>query len=122
MVTDVQVRARLDTNLFNKYGKTVTLSSKTASSYNERGDEISFSSTPQSIVVMPYDITEDRRTYESFGSYKQGDVAMVLRYDQVVGIGDLISMEGVVFEIQEVVKNYLPGNVATIIRCSKTTS
>ena len=119
MVTVTQFRNTLQTQLFSKYGKSVTLRSRGAPVYNERGDETDADITTSTVTVVPYDITEQRRTYESFSTHNAGEVAMVVPYTVTVNNGDEVVMESVTYEVKEVVKHYLPDNPVTLIRCAK---
>lgn len=109
----------MQTQLFAKYGKSVTLRSRGSPTYNERGDETVGDITTSTITVVPYDITEQRRSYESFSTHNQGDVAMVVPYTVSVNQGDEVVMENITYEVKEVVKHYLPENPVTLIRCAK---
>ena len=109
------VRSDLDIELFNFIGKTVTIKQKNAITYDEYGEESSPTYTSTSIVVVPYNITHEERTQQAFGDLPEGSMAVVLRYDQAVATGDLLTINGEDWEVRTIERNYLPDNVATIV-------
>jgi len=109
------VRDDLDNELFNFIGKTVTIHTQGTPTYNDRGELEEDSFTSESIIIVPYSITDQERTSESFGDMPQGTMMAVLRYDQVVNTKDIIVIESENWEVRVIEKNYLPDNVATII-------
>ena len=115
MTEQDDVRNDLDVELFAFIGKTVTLKQKGTPTYNSRGEEEDSSPTSSSIVVVPYNITQEERTQQPFGDLPEGSMAVVLRYDQAVATGDLLTIEGEDWEVRTIERNYLPDNVATIV-------
>ena len=109
----------LDEDIFNEIGKEVTLIVETGEVFNERGELEDSTETSSTIIGVPYNITNDRQSHQSFGEFNEGDLDMVVRYDQAIEIDNKIVIDGVIYKVKEVGKNYLPGNVATIIRLIK---
>lgn len=119
-----RIRSKLATKIFSTttgIGKSVTLKRVSSTTYDNRGDIASESTTSSTISIVPYDqITE--RSHETFGELKAGEVEAAVPYDVTVTIGDTITMEGDDWHINMVSPNWLPGNVVTIIRMSKNTA
>jgi hypothetical protein len=114
-----EFREVLDEDVFGEIGKTVTLINKTTPIYNTRGEEEGYTASSSSITIVPWDLAYNKSN-EMFGNFIEGSVAMVVRYDQAISTSDLITMEGITYKVQDINKNYLPDNVATILRLVKT--
>jgi len=113
------IRTQLDTKVFSVLGKTVTLNSKSAPTYNSRG-EIEIASASQSTVtIVPYNIIDSRQSYENFGDLNAGEMDAAVRYDVTIDIDDYFIIESENWIVKEIVKNYLPDNVVTIVRLKK---
>ena len=119
---DIQTEFRedLEEEIFNEIGKEVTLISKSADVYNERGERESSTQSSTTIVAVPYNIVNERQTHQSFGEFNEGDMDMVVKYNQTINIDDMVVIDGGTFKVKDIQKNYLPGNVATIVRLTKT--
>ncbi len=119
-----RIRAKLAAKIFNTttgIGKSVTLKRVSSTTYDNRGDISSETTSSSTISIVPYDqITE--RSHEAFGELQAGEVEAAVPYDVTVAIGDTITMEGADWHINMVSPNWLPGNVVTIIRMSKNTA
>lgn len=115
-----EFREDLDDEIFSEIGKTVTLINESSPIYNSRGELESSTQVSSSITAVPYNIVNDRQSHQSFGELVEGDMDMVVRYDQTINIDDLVVIDGVIYKVKEVAENYLPDNVATIVRLTKT--
>ena len=110
------IREKLQTKVFDVIGKSVTLINKSSPTYNTRGDLISAVSTSSTITIVPYDITSDKRLFETWGNVNEGQMDVAIPYDITVGYDDILTIEGTNYLIKEVSPNYLPDNVVTIVR------
>jgi len=115
-----EFRDSLDEEIFDVIGKTVTLVTVGSKVYNERGEEEDSTNVSTDITAVPYNIVNDRQSHQQFGEIEEGDLDMVVRYDQTIEIDNLVVIDSDTFKVKEVQKNYLPDNVATIVRLSKT--
>ena len=115
MTEQDDVRDDLDNELFDFIGKTVTIYTQGSPTYNDRGELEEDAFTSDSIVIVPYNITDQERSSQAFGDLPEGSMMAVLRYDQVVSTKDILLIENENWEVRMIEKNYLPGNVATII-------
>jgi len=111
----------LDEDVFDEIGKSVTLTTVTAPIYNERGDLEDSTNVDTIIIVVPWDLT-DNLSNQIFGNFIEGSSAMVIRYDQAITHDDLIVMEGITYQVRDINPNYLPDNVATILRLVRNES
>lgn len=114
-----KVRNKLHSKIFQTISKTVTFKKKSSPLYNSRGDLEGFTETESEITIVPYNIIDSRRSYQEFGDMNEGDFDAAVPYDTNVEEGDIITMEGEDWKIQQVEKNYLPGNVVNIIRLTR---
>jgi hypothetical protein len=115
MAIQDEFREVLDEDVFNEIGKTVTLINKTTPIYNNRGELESYTPSQSSIIVVPWDLSANESD-QMFGDFIEGSTAMVIRYDQAIDQTDLIVMEGITYKVNDINYNYLPDNVATILR------
>lgn len=115
----VSLRNKLQRKIFDPYAKSVTLKSKDATTYNSRGEAEDQTYTESTVSMVPYNIMEQRQSYEAFGTMEEGDLDAAVPYDITVNQGDLVTIEGQDYEIKEVERNYLPENVVTIIRLTR---
>lgn len=115
MAEQDDVRDDLDIELFDYIGKTVTIYNQATPTYNDRGELEADAFTASSIVIVPYNITDKERTSQAFGDLPEGSMMAVLRYDQAVDTKDILLIESENWEVRMIEKNYLPGNVATIV-------
>ena len=114
-----EFREVLDEDVFSEIGKTVTLINETLPIYNSRDELEDSTEVSTSITAVPYNIVNSRQTHQTFGELDEGDMDMVVRYDQVIAIGNRVIIESVTYYVKEVQENYLPDNVATIVRLTK---
>jgi len=121
MATDdpFDIRSDLEEEVFSVFGKTITRSYQGTPVYNVRGELENADASTEDIVAVPYNIIEDRRTQNPFGNLSEGDLDMALRYDQAIELTDEFIIEGVTYKVLDINKNYLPGNVVTIVRLTK---
>lgn len=113
------VKQKLKSKVFDIIGKSVTFKSKGTPTYNTRGEEESVTYTSSTITVVPYNIIESRQSYEPFGDLQEGEMDVAVPYEVSITKEDILTIESVDYEVKEVVKNFLPGNVVTIVRVSK---
>jgi len=118
MTLQEEIRTDLENEVFSAFGKEVTLIRKT-STYDDYGEEVSYTGSQEPIIAVPYNIVTTRESQEPFGSSREGELDMAIKYDQDISINDYIIMEGVTYEVKEIAKNFLPDNVVTIIRLTK---
>jgi sporulation protein YlmC with PRC-barrel domain len=115
-----EFRDSLDEEIFDTIGKSVTLVTIGSEEYNDRGELEDSTNVSTTIIAVPYNIVNDRQSNQQFGEMEEGDMDMVLRYDQVVAIDDYFIIDSQDYKVKEIQKNYLPDNVATIVRITKT--
>ena len=118
--TQVEFREALDEDIFNEIGKTVSLIVEGSPVYNERGEKEGSTNVSTDIIAVPYNIVNDRQSHQQFGEMEEGDMDMVVRYDQAIAIDNLVVIESQTYKVKQVAENYLPDNVATIVRLTKT--
>lgn len=114
-----QIRNKLQTKVFSVFGKTVTLKSKSAVVYNDRGEEENQTLTSSSIEIVPYNIVHNSTSHQQFGELKAGDMDAAVPYTVDISKGDLLTIESEDWIVRELEKNYLPDNVVTIVRLSR---
>lgn len=114
-----KVREKLQLKIFSQIGKTVTFKKKSSPIYNTRGDLEGYTETNTEITIVPYNIIDKNRSYQEFGELLEGEFDAAVPYSENISEGDLIEMEGEDWKIQRIDKNYLPGNVVTIIRLTR---
>jgi len=115
MAEQDDVRDDLDVELFDYIGKSVIIYTQGSPTYNDRGELEEDAFVQNSIVIVPYNITDKERTSQAFGDLPEGSMMAVLRYDQTVDTKDILLIENENWEVRMIEKNYLPGNVATIV-------
>lgn len=113
------IRTKLQSKVFDVFGKNVTLISKSAPVYNDRGELEGETETNSSITIVPYNIIDKRQTYEAFGQLNEGEMDAAIPYTVTVNIDDSLLIESERWLIKEIAPNYLPDNVVTIVRLSK---
>lgn len=119
MADQQKIRDTLQTKVFDAFGKSVTLISKSAPVYNDREELENETETNSTITIVPYNIIDKRQTYERFGNLEEGDMDAAVPYSIVVNIDDEMLIESERWFIKEIAPNYLPDNVVTIIRLTK---
>lgn len=112
------IRTKLQNKVFNVFGKTVTLKTVSAPSYNSRGEQEDQTLTSSTITIVPYNIIDKRQTFEAFGDILEGEMDAAIPYTETVSIGDILVIESENWVIRAIEKNYLPDNVVTIVRLS----
>ena len=115
-----EIRDDLDIEVFGEFGKVVTRTVKGSPVYNSRGEIEDYTSAATSITVVPYNITQSRESQQRFGDLQEGDMDVAIRYDQEMNIGDYMTIEGINYVVKNYDPNFLPDNVVTIIRITKT--
>jgi len=115
-----KIRSKLETKVFDRFGKTVTLKSKSLPVYNTRGELESETTVETSITAVPYDITNHRQLFESWGTVSEGEMDMAVPYTVTVNADDGVVVDGVDYLIKEISENLLPDNVVTIVRLAKS--
>lgn len=116
MALQDEIREDLQQEVFGEFGKTVTFIKRSSPIYNSRGDLESWTEMESSIVVVPYNIIEDRNSPQPFGELQEGEMDLAVKYDQSVEKEDRFTIENITYKVVEINKNYLPGNVVTILR------
>lgn len=122
MAEQDEIRTDLDNEVFNVFGKVVTLNSQSAPTYNERGEEELTVNSTSTVTIVPYSITDKELAQEQWGDIEQGDMEAAVRYSVTVNINDYFTIEGEEWRIAGISPNYLPDNVATIVRLTKKES
>ena len=120
MAIQDEIRDDLDIEVFGEIGKVITLISQSAPTYNSRGEEEDVVATSTQITAVPYNITQDRQTFEEIGNINEGEMFVAVRYDQVIAVNDQMTIESENWFVKDIEKNYLPDNVVTIVRIAKT--
>ena len=118
--TQTEFREALDEDIFDEIGKSVTLIKESLPIYNDRNELEDSTPVETTIIAVPYNIVNARQSHQSFGEIEEGDMDMVVRYDQVIAINNKVVIDNKTFYVKEVAENYLPDNVATIVRLTKT--
>jgi len=119
MVDQDSIRTQLQVKIFDAFGKSVTLNSKTATTYNDRGEEEIVSASSSTVTIVPYNVFFDRQTHQAFGELNEGEMDAAVPYDVTIAVGDTFTIDSEDWEIRDLIKNYLPDNVVTIIRIAK---
>lgn len=119
MADQDDIRDDLDTEVFEVFGKEVTLNSLSSPTYNTRGEMEDVASVASTITIVPYNIIDSRQSYESFGNIEEGEMDAAIRYNIVVNIDDELVFEGDTWLIKDISPNYLPDNVVTIVRITR---
>ena len=119
MAEQDEIRDDLDNEVFQVFGKEVTLNSQSAPTYNERGEEELTVNTASTVTVVPYNITNKELAQEQWGDVEQGDMEAAVRYDVALNINDYFTIESEDWRIVNISPNYLPDNVATIVQLRK---
>ena len=120
MTLQDEIRDDLDNEVFDEFGKTVTLINESLPIYNDRKELESSTQVSTDIIAVPYNIIENRQSHQVFGEMDEGDLDMAVRYDQTIAIDNLVVIEGITYKVKDINKNYLPDNVVTIVRLTKT--
>jgi hypothetical protein len=113
------MRTDLQVEVFDVVGKTVTLKSRALPTYNSRGEEESITYSESSITIVPYNLIDNRQSYQQFSNMEEGESLAAIPYDVTVAVDDIIEMEGYEWNIKQIEPNYLPENVVTIVRLIK---
>lgn len=113
------IRAKLQSKIFNVFGKSVTLKKKDAPTYNDRGEEVDTEYTSSDITIVPYNVIEQEQSYQAFGELIEGDMDAAVPYDISIDEGDLIEMDEIDYKVRSKAINPLPENVVTIIRLTR---
>jgi len=114
MAEQDEIRDDLDQEVFNVFGKVVTLNSLSSPTYNERGEQEDVVNSQTTVTIVPYNINDRELAQEQWGDVEDGDMEAAIRYDVAVNINDYFLIEGVNWKIASISPNYLPDNVATI--------
>ena len=114
-----KVRSKLETKVFARLGKTVTLIKQSSPLYDNRGELSGFSAQTSNITVVPYNITNKSLEYEQFGNIQSGDMFIAVPYTVALGINDVLVLDSVSWQVKEIQENLLPGNVVTIARIAR---
>lgn len=113
------LRKRLQSRLFDRVGKTVTLKKRLPPTYNTRGEIENESFESVSIVIVPYNTVSTRQTYQGFGNLNEGDFDAGIPYDVEISIDDQIILDSITYRVKEIAPHFLPENIVTIVRLSK---
>lgn len=115
-----QIRTKLANKVFAPLGKTVTHYTQATNTQNERGETESTAYTSSSVTIVPYNIIDKRQTFEAFGNLEAGEMDAAVPYTVDVQIDDKFTIDNVDWYVKERAYNYLPGNVVTIVRLTRT--
>lgn len=100
----------------NTIGKSLTLKSKSAPVYNDRGELENGTVTESTIVGVPYNITNQDKNSAEFGIMLEGVMEVAISWDIVINVDDALTIESEDWLVTNVGKNYLPDNVVNIVR------
>ena len=115
MAIQDEIREDLQAEVFDEFGKTVTLINRSTPIYNDWGDLEDGTDTSSSVVTVPYDIFWDRKSPQPFGELKDGEMAIAVPWNVTVNKGDVFVIEGDNWKTTSVNPNWLPDNVVTIL-------
>lgn len=122
MVTVAQIRTKLQDKIFTPYGKTVTLRHANGHTFNGRGDMTVAAWTSSSVTLVPYDLSSGMLSWEEFSAYNTGEFFAAVPHSVTVSVQDQVVMDGVTWEVKEVLDHLLPTNAVIIIRLTKMTA
>lgn len=115
MTLQNEIRADLQTEVFDAFGKTITLINRNTPIYNTWGDVEDYDDSSSSVICVPYDIFWDRKSSNPFGELKEGEMALAVPYTVTVNKEDIFQIESDYWKVVSVNKNWLPDNVVTIL-------
>lgn len=113
MASAQSIKNKLETKVFNKLGSTVSVSAYSAS-YSKWGDETISYGTASSVTAIPYEYFPGRINYQSFGNLEEGDVIIIFPHDTTIDVRDKVTYSGSDYEVKEVEKFPLEGEVVAI--------
>jgi hypothetical protein len=102
MATLASIRDKLESKVFGAIGSTATLAAATASSTDKWGDGSVTLAAGVSITVVPYAYLNPRVTAQPFGDLKEGEVVVVVRYSQAIGVYDELTFNGFTYTVKQV--------------------
>ncbi len=119
MAEQDDIRDDLDTEVFQAFGKEVTLNSLSSPTYNIYGDEEVVSSASSTITIVPYNIIDKRQSHQAFGEMEEGEMDAAVRYDIDININDQLTINSETWLVKNIEINDLPDNVVTIVRLTR---
>lgn len=125
MVDLAGIRNSLESSLFSKYGKTVTLISKSSPTYNTRGEITGYTETESSITIVDYGITTASKQRLEWGVLETGDRTAAIPYGVDVNIDDEIqirSTDTANYRVVDIRQPELPDRVVTLALLRKVTT
>jgi hypothetical protein len=102
MATLASIRDKLESKVFTAIGSTATLAAATASSTDKWGDATVTLGTGTSITVVPYGYLNPKVSSQPFGDLKEGEVIVVVRYSQSIGMYDELTFNGTTYVVKQV--------------------
>lgn len=114
MTLQDEIRQEIQQEIFDEFGKTVSLIKQSSPQHNSRGELEGYTEVVSSIVSVPYNIIWDRKSTQPFGELKEGDMALLIPYTVTIAKDDLIEIESERFRVVEIAKHFAPDNVGTI--------
>lgn len=115
MAKQDNIRAQLQSKVFDAFGKSVTIKTPTIT-YDAWGSEASRTEASTTTVGVDYDIVYSRKNYEKFGDLNEGEREIVLPYDTVITTDDKITINSEDFIVKQIEKPSLPDVVVVIVR------
>lgn len=120
MATLSGIRNKLETKIFSKFGSTATWEAYSSQTLDKWGDTTTSYATGSSITVVPYNYIVSRLNFQPFGNLQENEVALVVRYDQTIGVNDRITYDSTTYRVVEIEKYiYDDGVLAQAIRLAK---
>lgn len=119
-----KIRAKLDKKIFQSEvfdPKTVTISSQTSASYNEEDELVSNAVSQGTTVAVPYDLIQNRFSANPWGLVKEGESQIAFRYNTVIDVNDIVTIESINYKVVDIDPNYLKDPVVKICTLSRIT-
>lgn len=117
-----QIRTQLQNKVFSQFGKEVTLYKQGTPVYNSRGEISDNNFSMETITIVNYNITNDTKNVDKWGSWSLGDMEAIIPYNVTVTINDRLFIESKMFNIAEIRKPELPNVLVTIVRLEELES
>ena len=110
-----QIRTQLQNKVFDQFGKNAILYKASTPVYNSRGELEGVQFTEQPIILVNYNITNEKRAVEKWGSWNPGDQEAIIPYDVNVSKNDEVAFEGKTYLVDEVRIPELPEALVNIV-------
>jgi zinc transporter ZupT len=102
MATLASIRDKLESKVFTAIGSTAVLAAATSSSTDKWGDGSVTLAAGTNITIVPYGYISPRVSAQPFGDLKEGDVIVVVRYTQSIGVYDELTFNGTTYVVKQI--------------------